>query len=84
MSSPITDTTSIPKHLQTKKTSLTYLNYKYFGSEIGYKYAIKTAIKKTREVGISIDPNPFIVFSHFPVKLDELDTNNTTLSFIIR
>jgi hypothetical protein len=81
---PITDTTRIPDSLNVSSNSHKYVMFKYLGSEIGYKYAIRSALKKTRENGILIDPNPFISFFRYPVKLSELDTNNTTLSFIIR
>lgn len=83
-STPITDTSYISNSLQIRSDSHKYIMFKYFGSEIGYKYAIKSALKTTKKDGILIDPNPFISFSRFPVKLSELDTNNTVLSFIIR
>lgn len=80
----VIDTTTIPKNLPIKKSKFSYANFRYFGSEIGYKYAIKSALKKARKDGIVLDPNPFIVYFKFPVNLSDLDTNSTALSFIIR
>lgn len=80
----ITDTTNIPDTLQVRNNSHKYIMFKYLGSEIGYKYAIKSALKKTRKDGIQIEPNPFISFFRYPVNPNELDTSNTRISFIIR
>ncbi|HUH74809.1 MAG TPA: hypothetical protein VLZ75_10465 [Chitinophagales bacterium] len=81
--SSIEDTTKIPDSLQVENFAHKFMMLKYLGSEIGYKYAVKSVLKTAKKDGIRIDPNPFISFLDYPVN-SKLDTNNTRLSFIIR
>ncbi len=82
--SAIRDTTQIPDSLKITNRNNKYVMFKYLGSEIGYKYAIKTALKKIKSDRVNVESNPFIVYKRYPVNISELDTNNTTLSFILR